>query len=223
MYALGKIGVSWGGEQSSRSRPVLDALLLAVERVAPSMDAVGLANTIWGLGKADTRWQGLPRSTQAALAAQFQRLGNRLGPHAVSSALVGLVGMHSTWPLLQNSIRNSIETSIIRASVSEMNEQTVSMTLWGLAALKANRGSVQQQCFTRLFEGFVSTGGLLTSQGLCSALYGLSVLGWGWEELPAQVTVTFESFCVNSKRFGLSYARLIIHTFPLIFLSCPQW
>ena len=221
VYALGKMGATLCVD--SQPNPVLDPLFAAVERVAPSMGPVGLANCVWGFGKLNMRWREMPRSAQAALAAQFQAVGPRLGPQAVSSVLAGFAAMDTTWMLLQRSIRYSIETSIIKARVAEMNEQTVSMTLWGLAALKADRAVLQPQVFRPLFDGFVGTGAALKSQGLCSALYGLSVLGWEWGDLPQEVRVTFESYCANSRRWGNTHVFISTPCFdprPLSSLHC---
>ena len=107
-------------------------LLCTVTRVAPSMNAQNVANTIWGL--ATLGWQAAQGegAMRGALEGAAVRVAPSMNAQDVANTIWGLATLG--WQSGEGMMRGALEGAAVRVAPS-MNPQEVANIIWGLATL----------------------------------------------------------------------------------------
>jgi len=155
-------------------------------RVAPSMNAQDVANSLWAL--ATLGWQAGEGSMRCALEDAALRLAPRMSAHGVANSLWGLATLG--WQAGEGTMHCTLEAAVLRVAVS-MNARDVGNALWALATL-GWQGRKAQPSTRGALDGAVGEGAMrfaLTGAALLAApsmkpqdvtntLWALTTLGW---------------------------------------------
>ncbi len=132
------------------------ALEAAAVRVAPSMIAQAVANTIWGL--ATLGWQPGEGPMRDALEAAAVRVALSMKPQDVANTIWGLATLG--WQPGEGPMRGALEAAAVRVAPS-MKPQNLANTIWGLATLGWQASSDFGAVFQHLVEAFSHDRGLV--------------------------------------------------------------
>ena len=102
-------------------------LLSTINRVAPSMEAQAVANTIWGL--ATLGWQAGEGAMRGALEGAAVRVAPSMNAQAVANTIWGLAKLG--WQAAEGLMRDALEGAAVRVAPT-MNAQNVANIIWGL-------------------------------------------------------------------------------------------
>jgi hypothetical protein len=142
-----------------------------VMRVAPSMKAQNVANTLWAL--ATLGWQASEGSMRSVMERAVMRVAPSMKAQNVANALWALATLG--WQASEGSMRSVMEGAAARLA-SGMKAQDVANTLWALATLgwSSSEGPTRS-----VLEGAVMRVALsMNTQAMANTLWAAATLGW---------------------------------------------
>jgi len=124
-------------------------------RVAPGMNAQGVANSLWAL--ATLGWQAGQGAMRCALEAAAVRLAPSMNAQNVANSLWALATLG--WQAGEGSLRCALAGAAVRVAPS-MKPQEVANSLWALATLGWEADAEMAFCFQVQVEALFSNSGL---------------------------------------------------------------
>jgi hypothetical protein len=168
-------------------------IILAVSRVASTLNDREVGNLLHSLSKLAVPWSAFPRPVQNDLLESFIRVSKLLVSQQGSMAVysLGLMGLNleNVTPAVRDHIF-VVALSVLEESKVHVHQtvtQQVSNVIYGLAKMGVKYRNLPPNVSKSIDDGILNAMGYMNEQEISNSVYSLGIMGARWPELSPDV------------------------------------